>query len=396
MSKDSWRTVALFGLPVSNVTMSQAVSKIAEWIESGTRHQIVTANLDFARNARNSEFLHRVICGCSMVLPDGAPLLWASRLLRRPLKERVTGVDLVVELAKLSDERGYGIFLLGSDEKNVQEAVRVMTGKYPNARFVGRYSPAIRPLEEMDNAEMLRRIENANPDILLVAFGNPKQEIWISRNFHHLQVPVTIGIGGSLDMIAGSLKRAPKWIQNLHMEWCFRMIQEPRRLFPRYARDLMALARHLPAEIIANRMQPEQSCDRPLVVEGNVNDAIVRTPEILTGKESASLLAAVREAAQNGQTLILDLERTSRIEADGIGCLIEARRIMMVAHREMWLTGVSQPVQVVLKTSALSDMFRTATTPADALRISKLGLLHPERRKRRRVVSGALRSQVSS
>src|SRR5580698_5565729 len=141
MSNDSWRTVALFGLPVSNVTMSKAVSKIAEWIESGTRHQIVTANLDFARNARKSEFLHRVICGCSMVLPDGAPLLWASRLLGRPLKERVTGVDLVVELAKLSDEQGYGIFLLGSDEKNVLEAVRVMKDKYPNARFVGSYSP---------------------------------------------------------------------------------------------------------------------------------------------------------------------------------------------------------------------------------------------------------------
>jgi N-acetylglucosaminyldiphosphoundecaprenol N-acetyl-beta-D-mannosaminyltransferase len=396
MSKDSWRTVALFGLPVSNVTMSAAVSKIAEWIESGTRHQIVTANLDFARNARKSEFLHRVICGCSMVLPDGAPLLWASRLLRRPLKERVTGVDLVVELAKLSDERGYGIFLLGSDEKNVEAAVRVMKDKYPNARFVGSYSPAIRPLEEMDNTEMLRRIEDANPDILLVAFGNPKQEVWISRNFHHLQVPVTIGIGGSLDMIAGSLKRAPKWIQNLHMEWCFRMIQEPRRLFPRYAHDLMALIRHLPAEIIANRMQPEQSCDRPLVVEGNVNDAIIRTPEILTGKECASLLAAVREAAQNGQTLILDLERTSRIEADGIGCLIEVRRIMMVAHREMWLTAISQPVQAVLKTSALSEMFRTAATPADALRLSKMGLPHPDRRQRRRVVSGALRSQASS
>src|ERR1700727_747630 len=105
MNGKSVSTVALFGLPISNVSMAEAVERIANGIEEGTTQQIATANLDFARNARKNSFLHQVICDCSLVLPDGAPMLWASWLLGRPLKQRVTGVDLIPELAKLSAER---------------------------------------------------------------------------------------------------------------------------------------------------------------------------------------------------------------------------------------------------------------------------------------------------
>jgi N-acetylglucosaminyldiphosphoundecaprenol N-acetyl-beta-D-mannosaminyltransferase len=392
MSNESGATVALFGLPVSNLTMSEAVARIGEWIDSGTLHQIVTANLDFARNARKNEFLHRIICGSSMVLPDGAPLLWASWLLGKPLKERVTGVDLVPELARLSAERGYGIYLLGGSEENVRTASETLERLHPGVRFVGSYSPPVASLDDMDHEEMLQRIEAANPDILMVAFGNPKQEIWITRNFHRLQVPVAIGIGGSLDMIAGSLKRAPKWIQKLHLEWCFRMAQEPRRLLPRYARDVAALLRHLPAEVIANRSQPKQLTDWPLAVKMEGNNHLVRTPEVLTGNDCATIIAAAHATARRGQMLILDMALTNRIEADGIGCMIEARRIMMVEQLPVWLTGVSQPVRRVLEASGLYDMFRTALTPADAVYLFKLGLQHPDRRQRPRVVSGARRA----
>jgi len=389
MSNESGATVALFGLPVSNLTMSEAVARIAEWIESGTMHQIVTANLDFARNARKNEFLHRIICGSSMVLPDGVALLWASSFLRRPLKERVTGVDLVPELARLSAERGYGIYLLGGSEENVRTASETLERMHPGVRFVGSYSPPIAPLDQMDDEQMLRRIDAVKPDILLVAFGNPKQEIWISRHFHDLQVPVAIGIGGSLDMIAGSLKRAPKWIQQLNLEWFFRMMQEPRRLFPRYVRDIAALARHLPAEVIAHRSQPKQVTDWPLAVKTEGSNHLVRTPEILTGADCATIIAAAHSSAKQGQMLILDMALTNRIEADGIGCMIEARRIMMVEQLPVWLTSVSQPVRRVLEAAGLYEMFRTALTPEDAVYLFKLGLQHPERRKRPRVVSGS-------
>jgi N-acetylglucosaminyldiphosphoundecaprenol N-acetyl-beta-D-mannosaminyltransferase len=392
MSNESGATVGLFGLPVSNLTMPEAVERIAGWIESETVHQVVTANLDFARNARENEFLHRIICGCSMVLPDGVAMLWASRILRKPLKERITGVDLVPQLARLSAERGFGIFLLGSSPENSAAAQRILEERYPGARFVGSYSPPIAPLDRMAHDEILRRIEAANPDILLVAFGNPKQEIWISRNFHRLQVPVCIGIGGSLDMICGSLKRAPQWVQSIHMEWFFRMMQEPRRLFPRYAHDFGVLIRHLPAEILANLRQPNRDADLSLAVELLGHHRLARTPEILTGEHCASLLESARAAAEHGQMLILDMTVTSRVEADGVGTLIEARRILMVAQQPVWLTSVSIPVRRVLEATNLFDMFRTALTPVDAIRLSKLGLPHPDRRTRPRVVSGAQRS----
>ena len=393
MSNDSRPTVALFGLPVSNVSMSEAVERIAEWIESGTLHQVITANLDFTRNARKSEFLHRLVCECSMVLPDGAPLLWASRLLRQPLKERVTGVDLIPELARLSAARGYGIFLLGTNEKNTRAAAATLKRTHPGVRLVGAYVPPIAFPDTMDDEKTLGIIEVANPDILLVAFGSPKQEIWISRNFHRLQVPVVIGVGASLDIIAGSLRRAPKWIQAVHLEWLFRMLQDPTRLAPLYARDFKALLWHLPIEFVANRMQPRQQLDWSLAVEVEGNDRVVHIPEILTGEDCVWLIVTARAAARLGQTLILDMSATSRLEADGLGSMIEARRLMMVANCAIWLTGVAPAVQNVLEASSLDSLFRSAATPAEAIQSAHQALPHPDRRKRTRTVSGTPRTQ---
>src|SRR5580704_4644259 len=159
-------TVALFGLPISNVSMAEAVERIAEGIEAGATQQIATANLDFALNARKNSFLQQVICDCSLVLPDGAPMLWASWLLGRPLKQRVTGVDLIPELARLSAERGYRIFVLGSKEENARMAIEILETKHPGSLFVGRYSPEEKVLGEMDDEDILRRVHAARPDIL--------------------------------------------------------------------------------------------------------------------------------------------------------------------------------------------------------------------------------------
>ncbi len=231
-------TVALFGLPISNVTMAEAVDRIDQAIQHRELYQIATANLDFARNALRSESLQRVICDCSMVLPDGAPMLWASRLLGKPLKERVTGVDLIPELAKLSAKKGYRIFLLGSSERNSFLAQQVLEESSPGVQIVGRYSPPVSTLETMDNETILQKITDAHPDILLVAFGNPKQELWLHKFKHRMTVPVLIGIGGSLEMISGRLRRAPVIFQKLQLEWLYRMAQEPGRLLPRYMRAM--------------------------------------------------------------------------------------------------------------------------------------------------------------
>jgi len=241
-----------------DASLTEVVDQIEGYIGSGKTHQIATANFDFARNSLRDAYLQRIVRECSMVLPDGAPMLWASRVFRAALRDRVTGVDLIPELARLSQEKGYGIFFLGSTEESLEAAVKVLTRRFPRVRIVGRYCPPLASWGGMNQEESLRRIEQSEARIVLVGFGNPKQEIWIHRYRDRLPPAVYIGIGGSLDLIAGKLRRAPLWVRKLQLEWLFRMVQEPLRLMPRY----LHLLSHLPPAVAASRMQPFERADR--------------------------------------------------------------------------------------------------------------------------------------
>ncbi|SEG52428.1 N-acetylmannosaminyltransferase [Bryocella elongata] len=364
------RTVALFGLPIANVSMDEAVAHIEHAIEARRFEQIATANLDFARNARVDANLHRVICDCTMVVPDGAPMLWAAKLFNRPLKQRVTGVDLVPRLAKLSADKGYGIYLLGSTESRADRAVQVLEGRFPGLHIAGRYAPPPCPLDEMDDDAILERIHTAKTRILLVAFGNPKQELWIARNRDRLEGIVAIGIGGSLDMIAGSLRRAPGIIQAMQLEWLFRMAQEPRRLLPRYARDFRALMHHLPTELSASRRQGSQAKLWPMEVTSDEKTRILRVPEILTGSDCYAVVREASSAARRGQMLIFDLVLTGRIEADGLGSLLEARRIMSAAKLPVWTVGINEPVRRLVESAGLTEMVRFVRNVPEAVRLA--------------------------
>jgi N-acetylglucosaminyldiphosphoundecaprenol N-acetyl-beta-D-mannosaminyltransferase len=377
---DAGDTVALFGMPITNVDMNDAVERVEEYILSGRMHQIATANLDFARNSLRDPYLKRIIAECSMVLPDGAPMLWASRVLSAPLRERVTGVDLIPELAKLSARRGYGIYFLGSSEHSSLAAATVLQERFPGMKVVGRYCPPLSPLHEMDHEDLLCRIAEAKPQIVLVGFGNPKQEIWIHRHKDRLPPAVFIGIGGSLDMIAGKLRRAPRWVQGLHLEWMFRMSQEPTRLLPRYARDAVALFKHLPLGFAANRLQPFERRQRGSAVDVHMGFRVFATPGKMGGRAAALVVQQARAASRSGETLIIDMKATLRVEAEGVGGLLEARRVMLDEGRWIWLTAMSNPVRRVLQFSAVADLFRVALTPSAAIqatRSAEFGLRMP-------------------
>jgi N-acetylglucosaminyldiphosphoundecaprenol N-acetyl-beta-D-mannosaminyltransferase len=364
-------TVALFGMPITNVNMTEAVARVEEYILSGRTHQIATANLDFARNSLRDPYLHRIICECSMVLPDGAPMLWASRMFSAPLRERVTGVDLIPELARLSEQKGYGIYLLGSSETSSQAAAKILHERFPGMKLVGRYCPPVAPLHEMNHDDLLRRIHEARPRIILVGFGNPKQEIWIHRHKDRFPPSVVIGIGGSLDMIAGKLRRAPLWVQKLQLEWLFRMAQEPFRLLPRYVNDALALLKHLPLGLAANRMQPFERRQRGSAVDVRLGVRVFATPGKMGGRASALLVQEARAAAKAGETLVIDMTATLRVEAEGLGGLLEARRLMLDEGLWIWLTAMSNPVRRVLQFSAVADLFRVALTPAAAIQATR-------------------------
>src|SRR5271156_529538 len=251
-------SVAILGVPIDNVTMQQVLGAIEASIDEGGFHQIATANVDFLINSIHDLELKEILSACFLVLPDGMPLVWASRLMGASLQERVSGADLVPRLIELAELRNYSIFLLGSSEASSRGATQWIGQHYPKARVVGRYCPAFAELEEMDHEDILLQIEAAHPDILLVAFGSPKQEKWLAMHRHRLRVPVCIGVGGSLDLLAGLLPRAPLWMQRSGLEWFFRICLEPARLSLRYARDAYGLARYMTVPLAATAAQKKR------------------------------------------------------------------------------------------------------------------------------------------
>ena len=293
MKRNLTHPIAVLGLPLDSLTADGAVEAIEELVLSGKTHQIATANLDFWLNSLSDRHLHRIIAGCSLVLPDGMPLVWASKLLGCPLAERVTGVDLVPRLAELSARRGYRIFLLGG-KGNVAQRARVwLEERHPGVQIVGTLAPTEEEMEQLDQSELVARIQAARPQILLVALGNPKQEKWIWLHRRRLGIPVAMGVGGSFEMMLGDMMRAPAWVQRCGLEWAMRFAQEPSRLGPRYLRDFLGLAQRLPVTLLAGWMQ------RPYLGASHVTT--VSTPQVLHvyphGKLCSEIAPALRGAA---------------------------------------------------------------------------------------------------
>jgi len=242
-------TVSILGIPVDRLTMRETVDRIEQFIIDGGFHQVATANTDFLVNALSDDELSRILRSADLVTADGMPVVWAARALSGTLPERVAGVDLVPELAALAAARGYSLFLLGARQEVALRAAANLELQFPGLRVVGCSSPPDVDLDDLDaerSANLLSDIHSAKPDILLVAFGNPKQEKWIYRNRTELRnIPVCIGVGGTFDLLAGEAHRAPRWMQRNGLEWLHRLFQDPRRLWKRYNRDFWVFSWHL-------------------------------------------------------------------------------------------------------------------------------------------------------
>lgn len=220
-------TATILNVKVHALTNTGTLALIEQFIASGRPHQLVTVNPEFVAAAQQDEEFRQIINHAALALPDGVGLLKAARFLQTtPLPERVAGSDLVVKLAELSHQKGYRLYFLGAWEGVAEKAIEKLKQDYPKLQVAGHFagSPA---LEE--NEAIVRRILPTRPDILLVAYGAPKQDKWIARNLARLQIPVCIGVGGSFDFIAGTARRAPRWLQRLGLEWLHRLVMQPWR-----------------------------------------------------------------------------------------------------------------------------------------------------------------------
>jgi N-acetylglucosaminyldiphosphoundecaprenol N-acetyl-beta-D-mannosaminyltransferase len=235
--------VWILGIPFVRLRMAGTVQAICDLIDRRDPAYIITANLHYAMLTEQHVDLRAINEAAALIIADGAPLVWASRWNGEPLPERVAGSDLIFELSSVAAQRGFRLFLLGGAEGVAVEAAHRLCARYPGLRVVGTECPSLQHLSGEEEAALVARIRAARPDILLVAFGQPKGERWIYRHRDELLVPVSIQVGASLDFAAGMIRRAPRWMQKAGLEWAFRVALEPRRLFWRYAGDAWFLVR---------------------------------------------------------------------------------------------------------------------------------------------------------
>ena len=253
-----------------NVTMTEAVTQIVQMAQkTGKPRYVCTGNLDHLVTLEHDAEFRALYEASDLTLADGKPVVWLSHLAATPsrpaLKERVTGSDLFWQLARVSDQTGLRLFFLGGAPCAAGLARDAVLKKYPGAQICGVYCPPFETFAtEEEQAKIREAVCAAQPDILLVGFGAPKQEKWIAANKDLLSVPVSIGVGGSFEMAGGVVKRAPLWMQQAGLEWAYRFLQEPTRLWHRYfVRDLRFLVRLAIRTLAARRVSQAGASGEP-------------------------------------------------------------------------------------------------------------------------------------
>jgi N-acetylglucosaminyldiphosphoundecaprenol N-acetyl-beta-D-mannosaminyltransferase len=233
--------VQLFGAEIDVVNLRQAVETVLAWTRETqpTCRFVVTPNVDHVVLLQEHAGLQAAYHDASLILADGAPVLWAARLLGRNLPERVPGSDLTPAIfAAASPDHPLTTYLLGAGPGVAERAAQAIEARWPAVRVVGTYSPPLGfDKSDGENAAILERIARASPQLLVVGLGAPKQELWVHRFHQRLQARVALCVGASIDFLAGEKPRAPVWMRTTGLEWLHRLCSEPRRLARRYAVD---------------------------------------------------------------------------------------------------------------------------------------------------------------
>jgi N-acetylglucosaminyldiphosphoundecaprenol N-acetyl-beta-D-mannosaminyltransferase len=221
------RRLHVLGIPIDGATFDSLLKLIAEWITAGDRlHQICTVSPEFVMIAQDDPDFMQVLRAADLCVADGVGLLFAARYLGHPLPERVTGSDGVPLIAERAAREGWKLFLLGAGPGVAEQAAARLVERYPGLQIAGTYAGHPSPDEEEAIAE---RVNASGADILLVAYGAPRQDLWIARNRARLKVRVAMGVGGTFDFIAGVVPRAPRWMRRVALEWLYRLYRQPHR-----------------------------------------------------------------------------------------------------------------------------------------------------------------------
>ncbi len=238
--------VELFGCPFDRVDLAGAVAQVEAAIADRQRlTQSVGVNLDQLLKMLEEPEFRKIILQCDQITADGQPIVWLSKLFGDPLPARVPSVDIMEAMLPVAQQKGYRIFLLGTKQELLEGAARSMEARYPGLPIVGMRNGYFK---EEDESEIVRQINESRADMLFIAISSPKKEQFVERNRANLNVPFVMGVGGAFDIAAGVYTRAPRIVQQVGLEWAWRVAQEPKRMGPRVLHDLR-FAPHLAREV---------------------------------------------------------------------------------------------------------------------------------------------------
>jgi N-acetylglucosaminyldiphosphoundecaprenol N-acetyl-beta-D-mannosaminyltransferase len=364
------KLVVMLGIPIDDLYMFETLDRIEQMVQAGRMtgrtHQVATVNTDFVVRAQFDPELRYLLQNADLLTADGMPLVWGVRFLGASLPGRVTGADLVPALAQRAAERGLSIYFLGGGPGVAAQAVDVLKKNYPGLRVAGVHSPPFRPILEMDSS-FQEEIRLARPDILLVAFGNPKQEKWIGMHGCRLGVPVMIGVGGSLDFIAGQFHRAPKWMQQAGLEWLYRLLQEPRRLFRRYAIDMAVFGSYFVRQWWSLHLSGSRRPHPLAYLEIVQRKAILNLHGCIT-RASLDIFFPVAQAALKASPFILvNLAQVEFLDSFAIGQLIELGNQARLAGGQLSLAAIPPRILRTLRLLKLENLFPMYSNVEDYL-----------------------------
>jgi N-acetylglucosaminyldiphosphoundecaprenol N-acetyl-beta-D-mannosaminyltransferase len=333
------RCAVLLGAPVDDVTVPEAVDRIMEMVEvgraTGRVHQVATVNVDFLVNATHDASLLDLLQRTDLAIPDGMPIVWGSRLVGTPLRQRTTGVDILPALVERAAAAGARVCLFGAAPGVAGRAAEILSERFAGAHVLGLEAPVIGSDGAMDEGQ-LEPIRAARPDIVGVALGNPKQEWWIARHGPALGAPVLIGIGGTLDFLTGVTRRAPSWMQRTGLEWLHRAVSEPRRLAGRYARDFVVFGPGLLVQ--AWRGRRRTAAVVPLTTD---SDGSMATLRLLGPAPADRVEPAVASAVRAGQPVVVDLSGLGGLDNVTVATLTALLRLGRRAGADVRLDGVT-------------------------------------------------------
>jgi N-acetylglucosaminyldiphosphoundecaprenol N-acetyl-beta-D-mannosaminyltransferase len=353
--------VIILGVPIDVLNMKETLDRIESFVRTGRQtgktHQIATVNADFVVNAIKDPELRYILQETDLATTDGMPIVWGANALGFHLDGRVTGSDLIPLLAERAAEKGFSVYFLGAAPGIAARAAEILKEKNPNLIIAGVSSPPFQPILEMD-PDIVENVRKAKPDILLVAFGNPKQEKWIAMHRYELGVPVMIGVGGTLDFITQTSVRAPKWMQKIGLEWLHRLIQDPARLWKRYVTDIFVFISFFFRQLWLMKKTNTYPITLPVSEEIIINGyGLIRASGAITIQNHSSLLERVNQLNRQTSQIIIDLSKVPFMDSTAIGTLVHLTKELRATEGELFLASIPAPILMTIKFLNLDAFF---------------------------------------